>query len=306
MLYSKRKKMAKGGQAYKNDSAATEQRAMPSETDNDSKMVKQNDSIKPAKNDNWTDNPTVEQARRPSRTPLKRPRMVGSDAFSVRDRDEVDEDLHRMSSEAPASPKEQPPRRDDEEEATKSGPKVPDMQKQHNNSKPAYAKGGEVEAQDMEVRPDKGFGKIIIFDKEKQPHMSEGGEVEDERQEERHASIVASIMAKRKVAEELNSDSDEDEMVLMAEGGEIHSHDSIYSDNSSQVDLNRNADEDANEEDQLSFNALRKENYSESEGLNQLNQPKDSNEHGDAREDADSDHKDMIDRIMKKMQAKRA
>jgi hypothetical protein len=88
----------------------------------------------------------------------------------------------------------------------------------------------------------------------------------------------------------------------MAEGG-ILSHDSIYSDDSDQADLSRNADEDANEEDQLSYNALRKENYSESEGLRKLDSPMDSNEHG---HEIDEDEHDMVDKIMRKMRSKSA
>ncbi|MES2214581.1 MAG: hypothetical protein V4485_00975 [Pseudomonadota bacterium] len=335
MLYSKRKKMAKGGVAYKNDSARSESRPMPSETDNDSKMVSQNSSRKPLQNAQATDNITVKQAQRPSITPLSRPKMVGSSVFSVRDRDDVDKDLNRMSSEAPDGYGKQPRKRYDEEEAAKSGDEVPDMAKQHNNSKPPYkkaiedqysedeadpmmkqpkqyAKGGAVEDEETIVRPDSGFGKIIMIRKDDEHKYADGGSVEremmmqpePEAMEERHASLAAAIMAKRQAAAKLNSDSDEDEMLLMAEGGEILSHDSIHSDNSSQVDLRRNAQEDANEEDQLSFNALRKENYSESEGLNQLNQPKDSNEYGDAEEDAESDPHDMVSQIMKKRKAK--
>jgi hypothetical protein len=84
----------------------------------------------------------------------------------------------------------------------------------------------------------------------------------------------------------------------------IKSHDSIYSDDSDQADLSRNADEDANEEDQLSFNALRKENYSESAGLRQLDNPKDSGQKGDSEERDSEDRNDMISSIRKKMNKK--
>lgn len=112
-----------------------------------------------------------------------------------------------------------------------------------------------------------------------------GGEVE--REIEEAASLAAAIMTKRR---------------KMAEGGEISSHDSIYSDDSSQADISRNADEDANEEDQLSFNALRKENYSESEGLEQLDQPMNSNEMGHELEDEND--QSITGSIRRKMKTK--
>jgi hypothetical protein len=71
-----------------------------------------------------------------------------------------------------------------------------------------------------------------------------------------------------------------------------------------QVDLAQNAEEDANLEDQLSFEALKKENYSESEGLDALDQPEDSNMHDVKLEDAD-EH-DMVDIIRRKILAKRS
>lgn len=86
----------------------------------------------------------------------------------------------------------------------------------------------------------------------------------------------------------------------MAEGGEILSHDSIESDDSDMVDLSRNADEDANEEDQLSFDALLKENYSETDGLDDLDYDTDRST-GDSREKAKEDKLDRVDRIMRKV-----
>lgn len=77
---------------------------------------------------------------------------------------------------------------------------------------------------------------------------------------------------------------------MMAEGG-------MVDDGAS--DLSRNADEEYNNEDQMSFNALRKENYSETPGLDDLTSPEDSNEHGDKLSDADAH--DMVDSIRKKL-----
>jgi len=70
-----------------------------------------------------------------------------------------------------------------------------------------------------------------------------------------------------------------------------------------EVDLSENADEEPNNEDQMSFEALKKENYDESDALDHLNQPEDSNEHGDELKDAD-EH-DMVDIIRRKILAKR-
>jgi hypothetical protein len=123
-------------------------------------------------------------------------------------------------------------------------------------------------------------------------------------------------MAKRQHEDALHSDSDIDEQMLMAEGGEINEHDdaadihskhSIDSDShSSQVDLSRNADEDANEEDQLSYNALRKENYSETPGLDALDSPMNSNEHGDEEESSSENRHDnkLVSAIRRKMRVK--
>lgn len=310
--------MAKGGEvnSYK-DSAKAEARPMPSETAKDASEVARNSAKKPLIDSLGTSNPTIKQAQKPSITRLSRPKMVGSDAFSVRDREDVDKDLMRPASEAPDDYGKEPRKRYDEEDAAASGPKVPDMQEEHNNSKAPYKKaiedqysedvaeadmeqpkkyaaGGEV-ANDTEIKPDKGFGKIIIIDKEKKPMMAEGGSIEREEmmqpeaeaKEERHASIAAAIMAKRHAAAKLNSDSDMDEMVLMAEGG--------------MVDIESNGREEPNAFYDRN-KAILKENYDE--GMEDAEQPMDSNEHGDAREDAESDPHDMVDKIMRKRKAK--
>ena len=125
----------------------------------------------------------------------------------------------------------------------------------------------------------------------------------------RHDSIAAAIMAKKDRETRMHgadSDSDIDHEMHLAEGGEIHSKGSWDAHESAdQADLSRNADEDANEEDQMSFGALRKENYNESEGLRQLNNPRDSGEHGDSEEHDAEDKHDMISRIMAKMNRQR-
>lgn len=371
-----KKKMANGGMAYKNDSAKTEGRPMPSERDNDSKMVSRNSGNKPAKNDSWTDNSTIAQAQKPSITKLSRPALRGSDAFSVRYKTEIDEDLDRMNSMPPETDTAPPPKRDDEEGANRQGPKVSDMAAQHNNKKAPYNKEIEDQyAQDMaaaEMKKTQSYanGGPVMEPKDsgiearersneadlqssespsedeadsdarsrneldadeqnpndldmehehsngRKPYASggtvrsgsrdmdyaDGGEVADDHED----SLAAAIMSRKDRESAMNSDSDEDEMINMALGGEIieddndiHSHGSMESDDSDQADLSRNADEDANEEDQASFNALRKENYSESDGLDELDSPKDSNTKG--HELSDEDENDMVDSVRRKM-----
>lgn len=104
-------------------------------------------------------------------------------------------------------------------------------------------------------------------------------------------------------------DEDSREMQMLAEGGKA----SLFGNDMSskirdrmarkrfadggQVDLSRNADEDLNNEDQMSFEVARKENYSESAGLDQLDQPEDSNLHGHDLSDEDEHERSMIDEI---------
>ena len=171
---------------------------------------------------------------------------------------------------------------DDEIGQDRSGPAVPDMEDEHSNDRKPYADGGEI-------------GRSAD-DSEDQPHHEE--------EEEHHNSIAAAIMARReRLHAEIDSGAhDMDSAVRMADGG-ILSHDSIYSDDSDVADLSRNHDEDANEEDQLSFNALRKENYNDS-NLD-VDGNIDAGQHGD-EEEADSENKhDMVSAIRRKMRMKR-
>lgn len=167
--------------------------------------------------------------------------------------------------------------------------------------------------EDHMEEPHSEHDEMFMDDEENEDHMedinparlADGGMVDDEEELEHHASVAAAIMAQREAKRSMALDSgseDMDEAEAYAEGGEILSHDSIYSDDSDQADLSRNADEDANEEDQTSFNALRKENYSESEGLDQMESPMDSNEHGDMEESAsEDDHDDVVSQIRRNM-----
>lgn len=119
-------------------------------------------------------------------------------------------------------------------------------------------------------------------------HFAEGGEAEGH-----YGSVSDAIMAKKRRAK------------MMADGG--------------QVQIDDNAREEPNHEDDLSYEALKKENYSEDAGLDHMDSPMDSNEHGHALPDADehdgaksmnSDFEermadDMIDTIRRRMKAKR-
>lgn len=314
---------AEGGMV--NESAKSERRPMPDERDKDSKMVGRNSGDKPARNDNWLDKSTVSQAQaKDSRKvmPIRHPRMVPSDVFSTRMRDEED-DLQSSAS-VNDGPQHQPPMQDNEEGADRQGPKISDMQDEHSTHRKPYAKGGEVEPSDYSTRPNQYEDDLLDLppsedegttnaeshneeDPDRQGPMvpdmehehnngrmpyARGGEVspQDEVEEELHNSIAAAIMARR-------------ERMHMAEGGAINGEDSIYTHpEADQADLSRNAEEDANMEDQSSYDALRKENYSESEGLRKLDSPMDSNEHG---HDIDSDEHDMISSIRSKMNMKR-
>ena len=90
----------------------------------------------------------------------------------------------------------------------------------------------------------------------------------------------------------------------MVMGGEA----SMETTDDDQADLSRNADEDMNLEDQASFDAMRKENYSESDGLRQLDSPSDSAQHGDSREDDEENVHDrsVVGQIRSKMKKKSA
>lgn len=307
----KKKKMAEGGKV--NESAASEHRPSTEETDKDSKEVSKNSGNKSPKHDSWTDKSTETQAQSNNGRkvkPIKHPSMVPTNAFSTKLSGEED---HLEMYAHPASPEEQPPKSDDEEGADRQGPDTPALhmkkmfeggavsEKASENDNSEHPAG--LEEDDDQQRP----SKSDYMEEHDAAQYAGGGEITERSQEldseepehdkeyhseeealDHHASMVASIMARRRAR--------------YAQGGEIKSHDSIYSDESSQADLSRNADEDANEEDQSSFNALRKENYSESEGLRQLDSPSDSNEDG---REIEADEHDMISRIRAKMKAKR-
>lgn len=299
----KKKMMAEGGAI----SAADEKRPMPEEKANDSKTVMQNSSKKPLKDSDWSSRPDKRQTGPVKTMPLKHPKMVPQSIYTARLRDEEDE---LQQSAPPESPEMQPPMHDDEEDADKHGPDVPALHMKK------MAKGGsvsgsvdedEAENADLHEHVSMEMGEKPEEDRIEHPahleedddqmrpsmdkymadHMemlAEGGMAEED--EDHDASIAAAIMAKRR---------------RMAEGGMINGMDSIEThEDEDQVDLKRNAEEDANMEDQLSFNALRKENYSESDALDKADSPMDSNEHGHEIDEDDHDE-DMVSKIRSMM-----
>lgn len=104
-----------------------------------------------------------------------------------------------------------------------------------------------------------------------------------EEEVEHAASLVAAVMAKRR----------------MAKGGEILSEDDIDVSDSEQVDLSENAEEEANMLDRLNFNALRKEVYAESDALDEMDQPRDSNLKGHDMDDEND--KSIVSAVRRKM-----
>lgn len=326
-----RRNMAEGGIAI---SANDEKRPMPDNVYGDKDETSRNRGKKPLKNSDWDDNSTVTQAQKPSPTKLSQPKLMGSDSFSARNKAMRDEENNLEESLHPESDRAQPQQRYNEDGANRQGPKVSDMERQHNNKRAAYeasverqyaqdmaaaemkktqslAMGGPVmepedhdmermerdDEMDMQSRLSPGrhgeqpkseldeleadsFGNPVPdMEREhsngRKPY-ARGGEIspQDEIDDEHHASVAAAIMSKRK---------------KMADGG--------------QVDLEEHSEEARNLEDDLSFEALEKEQYDDS----QLGpQPKDSNEHSDELLDEDEHNKGMIGAIRKKMKSKRA
>lgn len=293
---SGKKKFAKGGEV--NESAKSEQRPMSSEEDKDSKMVGRNSGNKSPGEDSWGDNTTVKQAQKPSITKLSQPKIVGSGAFTVRSMNQRDENNNQGDSFYPESDKAQPKQRYNEEGADRQGPEISDKESQHNNKKAAYEQASE--SQYSEDVADDNMKKV----QSPLGRYAEGGSVEDEMMdvpteeadEERHSSLAAAIMAKKdRMKEILDSGSmDEDEAMRYYEGGQVEGSDE------SEVDLDLNSMEQPNKYYGRNENEVLKENYASD--MEDMEQPEDSNEHGD---EIDSDKHDMISQIRSKMSKQR-
>lgn len=303
------KRKAKGGAI----SAKSEKRPMPEDKHNDAKDMAHNSGNKPSHNDSWIGKPTVKQAQKPSITRLSQPRMVESGVIRSKLRSDEHDFIEKL---APSSPKEQPSQALNEEGAKRQGPKVHplkmmakggkidledddhDALEHHESVDHEYGDGAE---EDMapEDSPEDGLDdeETMPVDEfmsgKAAPMLAEGGHIEEDMDnyaDDGHEdSIAAAIMSRRdRLHDEIDSGAhDEDLAAAYADGGE--------------VDLSMNADEEPNNEDQMSFEALKKENYSESEGLDDLgDQPEDSNEKGNSRESDRSDRHDRVSAIMAK------
>lgn len=216
---SKPKMMAEGGPV----SAKSEKRPMPEQKSADSMEVSLNSSKKALPQSTWTDKPTVAQAQSKPRTqPIRRPKMVPSDAFSTKLHNQED-DLMEMK---PASPEEKP-------KGYFEGGVV--SEKDSENDNVDHPAGLEEDNDQMHPAEDEYMAS----------HFAEGGEVE----EDHHDSITAAIMAKRdRMHAMIDSGSmDEDDAVRMADGG--------------MVDIDSNNEEQPNSYYNRNEHAALKENY---------------------------------------------
>jgi hypothetical protein len=113
------------------------------EDENGQEQLHKNEGNKASKNDDWSSDVTIKQAQKPSPTKLSQPKLKGSDAFSGRNRQMRDDENDLGDSIYPETDKAQPIQRDNEYDAVKSGNKVPDMERQHNNKKAPYQQNSE-------------------------------------------------------------------------------------------------------------------------------------------------------------------
>lgn len=281
---AKKKKMAEGGAI----SASNEKRPMPEDLHDDKHDAEETKKPHPKAQ-------MAGERSRPKLEPIKHPGMVPSDAFSAR---LYDREGHLQESDKPGSYKAQPEHWMDEEKPMKMG-KNPEMPKPHSTAK-AYAEGGKIEGEHQEpkphpspmptMKPEHILDSVRDFvNKHAQPgEYAEGGGVEDEREEMHDDSIAAAIMAKKareKGHPAAMSDSDIDEMVMLYDGGE--------------VDLGSEHMEEPNNEDQMSFEALKKENYNSSDL--DIDQPMGSNEDSPEHEPMDEHDEGITSEIRKRM-----
>ena len=333
--------MARGGMYAEGGeiSANNEKRPMPENEYFDREEVSRNAHRRDNGADGWTDNPTIKQAQKNNGREvlrIKHPKMVPSDVFSTRLRDEED-DLQMSAKPGPYG--EQPPRHDDEEGPNRQGPRVPDMEDEHSTRRKPYAKGGKVEQSDYSHRPNKyeddltdippseDEGSAMAHSHNEEGPDRQGPDISDHEQphsehdrmfrDNEHTQPDDMNPADHPNADEHSDDQPEDESQLMheasiaaaimakrrrfARGGAILSEDSMETTDDDQADVLRNAEEDANMEDKASFDALRKENYDEEDALRQADNPSDAAMHGDEEEMSSHDSHDMVSEIRRKM-----
>lgn len=285
-----------------NESAKSERRPMPDERDKDTKLIIHNSDKKIQINDGVLDQPTVKQAQKPSRVPLKHPKMVPSSVFSTRLRDE--EDNLQSSASVNDGSQEQPPKQDDEEDAISERPDIPSlhMKKMANGGVVSLEEAAKTNEPAVPAR--KPDDKRLPQDEYTADHFAKGGMADsysdqprEEAEEEHHASIAAAIMAKKARQSQLISDSDIDEQINLYEGGQVEGSDESQADIMSNGAEHPNAYYGHNE-------AILKENYDSD--MDGVDQPSDSNEHGDSREEASENDQSLVSRIRSRMAVKRS
>jgi hypothetical protein len=216
------------------------------------------------------------EVMKPKIQKIKHPSMAQSPVFKVKMRDQEDDMIESM----------QPQKHEGMSED--KGPAEEEFMADH------FAHGGKVpdEAITEEIsykdRSDRGYGKIIF--------KAEGGEIEenendmgrDEQEESDEDSLVAAIMSKR--------------AKMMAEGGEVeHEGDEMLKEG--EVDLDDNGREIPNAYYHANEDEVLEHNFDHD--IMEKDQPMDSNQMGDAREDAESDPHDMVSKIRSQMNKRR-
>jgi hypothetical protein len=201
-------------------------------------QIARNAAKKALSGDEWTDNPVIPK---PKLQPLKKPRMVPSDAYSTR---LYNKEGHLMESEAPNNgPQEQPEKDYDEEGPDRQGPSVPalkmkkmanggkieddaDHQAKKHNKAVDSEYGGKIE--DDEIDEPEGLEsdndeESPAVDEYMASHFAKGGILDEEEDMDHEDSIAAAIMAKRnRMHAAIDSGAmDMDSAVRMADGGEV-------------------------------------------------------------------------------------
>ncbi len=161
---------------------------------------------------------------------------------------------------------------------------------QHSRSMKEQSPEDHPAAMDIETPEEKEYMK------DKVEMLAQGGKVksamvqpEPEAEEEHHASIAAAIMAKRR---------------RMAEGGRVvpeHPGDEMLKEG--EVDIDDNARELPNAYYHQNEDEVLEHNFDAD--MMDVEQPMDSNQMNDPREDEESDRHDMVSRIRRKMSMKR-
>jgi hypothetical protein len=172
------------------------------------------------------------------------------------------------------------------------GPKPSEEEYMGKRSGGAYAKGGKVKNYmspgESEEAAEDGMVTLRGHSHRMNPSLKEShkdgtADYMDKEWDREPSSIADAIMEKRQ---------------KLAEGGFLP-EDDIKGDEDRDI-LDGNSEEEPNNEDRYSYNALRKENYQEQSQLH--DQPEESNEHGD---EIDSDENDHISEIRRRMKSRR-